>query len=402
MKKGKQNLISLTAIGLVFSLSGLAFGNWAARQDTENFLTMASCSARIEEAYEEPPHVDPSQEVDKIVNVKNTGTADLLVRVSVEKAFGVRGQDRILIKDPALDPDLIEIAYNTEAWEQRPDGWFYYKDILRAGETTKEPLLRSYRLSPLAGSAYRGKDAQIAVCMEFTQAQKDAADLWNVSLKDLGIQWEDDYEKKDTEIIFLGSKAGFAVKADQTDLFAGFKNLLPGCGRSQNVIVRNDSEETAELFLHAKDGGQLPMTDSRRRLVDQLLKKYAQIEVREGTRILYRGAARGKDTQTSMYGDISLGTFAPGQSKTLQVTLSLSPQMDNRFQKLTGKVTWVFSARGEDGGLVQASAPQTGDNAQAGMWTALFLTSGAGLWAALWIERKNRRRMIDELSETDR
>ena len=45
-----------------------------------------------------------------------------------------------------------------------------------------------------------------------------------------------------------------------------------------------------------------------------------------------------------MQKNISLGTIGAGKGKNLNVTLSVSPDMDNRYQKLLGKVKWIFTA----------------------------------------------------------
>ena len=44
--------------------------------------------------------------------------------------------------------------------------------------------------------------------------------------------------------------------------------------------------------------------------------------------------------------DISLGHFAAGSGKSLIVQLSLSEDMDNTYEKMLGKVKWVFTAAG--------------------------------------------------------
>lgn len=401
MGKKKKWAWGLLAAAACFLPAGIALASWAAQQTTDNFLTMASYKVKVEEKYETPQHVNPAERVSKVVNVKNEGTVDILVRVRVEKAFGVRGEDGVLVKDDTLRTDVIEIDFNDTLWRLRDDGWFYYREVLKAGETTREPLMKSYRLSPRTGNAYKGKDAEIVVYMESVQAYGDALSVWNVSKEELGIKWKDTYERKDTGVIFRGKEQGFSVQAQDTDLFAAFKNLVPGCGRTQSVIVTNQSQEKVEIFLHAQEAGQESMTQEQRELVEKLLKKYAVIQVSDRGKVLYEGAVCGKDGENSMQGEISLGEFQPGESRELVVTLSLSPEMDNRFQKLTGKVTWIFSARGEDGEVLYRSAPVTGDTTAAGMWAALLLVSGASLWLAFRAERKNRRKRADEVSEMD-
>lgn len=375
---------------LCLSAAALAYGSWMARADADNILTMSSYKARVVEEYDVPKHVDPSEKIKKRVEVKNEGTVPILVRVSVKKVFGDRGADGVFREDPSLDTDVIEIHFHDTFWEER-GGWFYYKEVLGAQETTREPLMDSYTLSRKAGNEYKGKEAQIIVTMESVQAEGGAEAVWGNDARGLGTRWAQMPEAHDTGVAFLGKQQGFSYTMDGTDLFASFKNLLPGCARSQKITVENRSSESVEIFLRAEETGQVSMSEEQRELVGQLLTRYAVIEVAEGDRVVYRGAVCGQDETGSMRSDISLGEFAAGSEKELSVKLSLSPEMDNRYQKLTAKVRWVFSAHGEDGTVVQGTAPATGDESRAGLWAVLSAAGAAALWESWRFRKKNRR-----------
>lgn len=396
-KIGTILLTILFAVSVTFM--GYAF--WTIQSRTDNVLTMASYKAQIVEEYNVPAHVNPSETVQKKVHVKNEGTVDILVRVSVTKVFGVRDADGKLRTADGLNPDMIEISFNSRFWEQKDDGWFYYREILRAGETTREPLMESFTLSAKAGNEYRGKDAEIIVCMESVQADKDAASIWKVRLEELGIVFPKAPAAEKTAVTYLGKAQGFTTNSRNTDLFAAFKNLTPGCGRTQKIAVENKSMETVEIFLRAEQTEQESMSDEQIRLVRQLLTKYAVIEITEGGRLLYRGAVCGSPGSASMLQDISLGQFAAGRSRDLTVKLSLSPEMDNRFQKLTGKVAWIFSARGEDGSVTKMQVPVTADSTRILMWAALFVTSAFAAAIAVWAERRDRRKEHESDNEDD-
>ncbi len=398
MRKGKKAVLALLAMTLCFSLAGMVYGSWMAGVSTENLLTMDSYKASIVEDYDPPQHVDPSGEVTKRVNVRNDGTVPILVRVAVTKMFGTRSDNGEFTEDPSLDTDVIELHFHDKFWEKGADGWFYYRDILRAKETTKEPLMESYTLSQYAGNEYKGKEAQILITMESIQAEGGASSLWKTAPKETRRVEAEVPQAQDTGVIFLGRERGFSFAMDGTDLFSAFKNLSPGCARLQRITVRNESAEDVEIFLHAEKAEQVSMTAEQRELVRQLLEKYAVIEVTEEGRVIYQGPV---SNENSMRTDISLGQFSAGSGKELDVKLSLSPQMDNRYQKLTGKVQWIFSARGEDGTVLQATAPQTGDISYPAMWAAIFAVSGITLSAALLLERKDRRRSENENAEED-
>lgn len=76
--------------------------------------------------------------------------------------------------------------------------------------------------------------------------------------------------------------------------------------------------------------------------------------------------------------------------------------MDNEFCKLTGKVRWVFTAKGEDGKTVASgriSSPSTGDNTEIGMWIALLGFSALFLTAAFMLEKSYSRKEQNEVNK---
>lgn len=401
-ERGKRHLMAGMAAVLVLALSlaAIVSGYWSVPGNTINYLTMSSYQTRIVEEYRVPEYVNPSDEIVKVVHVENTGTVDTLVRVSVEKAFGTGGEDGSFLKDESLDPDMIEIRYHDDWWEQKDDGYFYYKEILKAGTRTKEPLLDSYRLSEKADNRYRKKEARIIVSMESVQAEGDGVRLWNMTWEELGIARPAQGESKDTAVHYQGREKGFDITRTQTDLFASFKNLLPGCAGTQKITVANDSAEQTELFLRAEATEQKTMSIRQAALVQKLLNQYAKIRITGEKGVLYEGPVSGNlsGSGTSMKHNISLGQFAPREKKELQVTLSLDPAMDNHYQDLTGKVRWVFTAVGEDeeGPPVEtALPPRTGDETRLFMWAALLLTSGMFLTGAYLVLTWNQRKKGD-------
>ncbi len=343
----KKMMVLFIASGFALGAAGIAgYAAWAVSGDTDNYLTMAAYQNRIVEEYRVPDHVDPGTEVSKVVNVKNTGRTDTIIRVSIEKAFGTQKKDGTFIKDGSLDPDMIQIAYNTDLWKEGEDGYFYYKDILKAGETTKEPLFTSFTLSPKAGDAYEGKDARIVIRMDSIQAEGDALSLWGMTYKDLGMTAPTAPEEKPTSVTFLGQGKGFDITTKRTDLFAGFKNLLPGCSRTQIISVKNAAPYAVRMYLHAEPVKQEKMDDRRLQMVEQMLHTYASIEIFQDDKLIYSGPVSGNLNQgpPTMGNAILLAVMEPDEELHLKVRLALDPDMDNQFQTLTGKVKWVFSA----------------------------------------------------------
>jgi alternate signal-mediated exported protein len=80
---------------------------------TINKVSTGGLNASIVEKYTEPDSVYPSETIDKVVNVKNTGSIDALVRVSLTKAWGSsRDSEGNLVVDSSLSADNIIINFN--------------------------------------------------------------------------------------------------------------------------------------------------------------------------------------------------------------------------------------------------------------------------------------------------
>ena len=89
--KNKISKIIIAASAACYLLSSVSvYAAWTANSSTDNYLSMGSYKTSIEEEYTQPDHVDPSQEVSKIVNVKNSGSVGTFVRVAVEKHWRYR------------------------------------------------------------------------------------------------------------------------------------------------------------------------------------------------------------------------------------------------------------------------------------------------------------------------
>ena len=359
-RKLSKIVIAMSAACYLFS-SVTAYAAWTSSGQTDNYVSMGSYKTSIVEEYTQPQHVDPSETVDKIVNVKNSGTVGTFVRVAIEKKIGDMDADGSFITDETLDPEMILITYNDTVWKDGGDGYFYYLKELKPGETTEEPLFKAYTFSAEAGNAYKKKVANIVVKMESVQAEGNAISIWGKSTSDLGIQYKEaEQTAEPTNVTFLGKEEGFDITSKKPDLFTNFKNLMPGTSRTQVIKLSNTANKDVEFGLKAEAVGQEKMTDEQLELVDKLLNEYATISIENDGSTVYDGAVSGKPDMQNK--SINLGTVKAGDSKDMNVTLKLSPEMDNRYLDLLGKVRWVFTATGEDDPVsTPVNTPKTGD-----------------------------------------
>ena len=348
-------LCAVSACTFLFS-TGMTYASWKVQDDTINKITMGSVRGQIVEEFAQDTIVYPDADMTKIVQVKNTGTIDAIPRVKIEKVWGdSRDENGNLLVNPALSTENIEITYNTEDWSYNSDdGYFYYKSILSPDEVTNS-LFDSFRINgEKSGKEYQNKFADIIVTMEIIQAAGDSLSYWDMSYDDLGISYkQDEQQKVVTSVTFQNPENGFTFDVNGGDLFADFKNLIPGESRSQIVEITNIWDYDVEIYFWADYVDQENADSKTMELVNQLLHQYANIIItNENGVVIYDGPIWG-NVDKDIYGTdsmkfpYSLGKFSSGETKNVNISLYLSPEMDNEYLDLLGLIKWVFSAEGE-------------------------------------------------------
>lgn len=396
MKKRLARIALMTCLFLVFFVSG-ALAAWESSSATVNKISVATVRGSIDETYEQGQPVLPGDTATKVVNVKNTGSIDSIVRIKVDKYWGTeRDSNGVLVIEPTLSTDNIQIAFDTVDWYyDNSDGYYYYKHVLSPGEMTTTPLFSSFSIDKDTNNLYKDMKADIRVSMECVQAGGNAVVVWNKTMEDLGIEYNAPaVTHTDTAISFVSPEKAFRFDAKDGDLFADFKNLVPGESVSQTITVRNEYAQNAEIYLRADITDQPQATDETRELIEKLLKEYAVISIRDeqGT-VLYQGPVGGNldcdGAGITMKAPIKLADFAPGQSKKYTVSLSLDPGTDNQYRELLGLVKWVFSANGAESTV---APPKTGDNIRMELYLNLMLVSGGLILLSVLKRSITRRR----------
>ena len=350
------------ALTFLFSSVMTTYAMWSVQSDTDNAVSMGSVKVALEEEFEHGQVLMPGVTADKKVWAKNTGLLDIAVRIKITKLWGDPGPDGAFVPDKKISTDNIEIPYNQKDWYYNSkDDYFYYKGVLKPGQTTP-PLFERFILSSVGGNELRNKHANIIVKAECVQAQGGGISFWGMSFEDLGVVYRAQAAVNITTRVHFASPAtGFYFPDNGGDLFAAFKLLAPGESRSQTVDVKNEWNEATEIFLWAAVADQAHATAETLPLINQLLRQYTQLTITDGAgKLIYRGPVWGNPTSTSRDTDsmrypYSLGSFAPGQTRTLHLSLTLDPVMDNQFKDLFGLINWVFAASGD---LVEPSTQE--------------------------------------------
>lgn len=363
-KKAKALSFGIVACALVAVLNiGFTFAAWTTEKITYNKVTANTVQGEIEEIYQQGQTITPNTDIEKDVWVKNTGSADAFVRAEIKYEFD---------DGTPLDPEDISFTLNTGDWYYDEDGYYYYRHVLHPGEESS-PLFESFKISGDLKNSEVGHSGRIIVNTDFVQAENGGLSFWNKTMEELGIKYSPEkVDNKLMRVIFMGRTKGVQL-ADGYDMFYSFKGLVPGSSRSQDVEVKNESEEPVYISLRAEVAGyDSTMTEIQRKQVDEMLRKYINIVITDNEgHEWYKGpiwgnlTGDGENRLESMRYDHDLGYFAPDQKKNLHIAMTFSPDMPQYADDLIGYVNWVFKITALDETTFTSPEPETGIGALA-------------------------------------
>lgn len=174
----KKKLLMLSAVAIclaTFAAGSLAY--FTSQDTAHNVITTGGVKIQLNEWANEDrtePFKDledlmPGTSVTKIAEVENTGTADAWIRVLVGKKVSLKEQTEVAPTD-----DLITLDLNEKFWTLGNDGYLYYKDPLKPGETT-EPIFTTVTFDAAMGNEYQGATATVDVLAQAVQTAHNGA-----------------------------------------------------------------------------------------------------------------------------------------------------------------------------------------------------------------------------------
>lgn len=123
---------------------------WSGRIEHTNQLEADQMSAKIVEVFDEDS--EPKGTVNKEVSFQNNSSCAAFLRVSYAENWysygfgqnldGFTLNNQVNGKDAAVKNWENGFGTNSDLWQVGDDGWYYYKKILKPGETTG-PVLKS-------------------------------------------------------------------------------------------------------------------------------------------------------------------------------------------------------------------------------------------------------------------
>lgn len=176
--KRKLLLLSILVIGAA-ALSTGSFAYFNVEGETHNVITTAGVEVEVQEwadakketRFTNPVGVMPNQNVTKIAEVANTGTAKAWVRVRITKTIQLQGSG-------TPDTSLIKLNLNTENWTSGADGYLYYNDPLDPGEVT-EPVFTTVTFDKSMGNEYQDATATVVILAQAVQVDHNGSSVSN-------------------------------------------------------------------------------------------------------------------------------------------------------------------------------------------------------------------------------
>ena len=164
-----------------------------------------------------------------------------------------------------------------------------------------------------------------------------------------------------------------------TDLFADFKNLMPGDTISQKITIDNDISKEVKIKIYMRSLGADQQSQ-------EFLSQLSLTVVQDGKTNLFDAPA----SETAQLTDwVYLGTLYSGGKIDLDVTVSVPITLGNDFQDAVGKLTWEFMV--EELPVETTDPRPTGDNSNIYLAMTVMSVSAAALSVVLALKKKKEQ-----------
>ena len=236
----------------------------------------------------------------------------------------------------------------------------------------------------------------------------------------------------DSNVTYAGEADKFIFEPgtgySPTDLFDGFKNVMPGDRVTEAITITNKASDcdyvriylravahdeegnllTYDEAFEAADGkDQAGVAGQRDETAVTMADFLAQLSMKvyQGEKVLFEASA---DKLGGLSENVFLGELRQGETTTLTVELEVPIELGNKYASRVGEVDWVFSVEAlddpepeEEPESPESSEPDiipadgtttTGDNSQIGLYIVLVLICGV----VLLVIRKHAKKQNGE------
>ena len=152
-------------------------------------------------------------------------------------------------------------------------------------------------------------------------------------------------------ITFNGFSKGFDLQPGseytQTDLFGGFKNVMPGDTVTETITFTNSATDCdfVNLYMraeaHDETANPLSSKVAEKETVVTMTEFLSKLSMKvwNGTELIYDASPDELDgLKTNKF----LGTYRSGEKATLKVELNVPIELGNEYANRVGEVDWIF------------------------------------------------------------
>lgn len=165
-----------------------------------------------------------------------------------------------------------------------------------------------------------------------------------------------------------------------TDLFEGFKDLMPGDSLTEQITVKNLRTDNTEVRIYLRSLGEAEGSTA------EFLRQLTLTVTQDGKELFRTGEDVQADGTGGLTERVLLGSFGPGEEVTLELTLTAPIDMGNDFANAVGYIDWEFTV--EEIPAPKAPA-KTGDDSPIVLYGAVVLLCAAAL-TVLVLQKKKR------------
>lgn len=169
------------------------------------------------------------------------------------------------------------------------------------------------------------------------------------------------------------------TKDSPSSLFENFQNVMPGDTLTEQIEIRNTSQNGSYIRLYLRALGAQEGTD-------EFLSQMNLTVKHNGANTLFEAPVN----ETAQLTDwVYLGAMHSGGTATLDVTLEVPITMGNDFQHQIGYFDWEFMAEEIP---AEENPPQTGDTAEIFLYSGLIILCLAAIILLLLAGKKKKNK----------